>query len=98
MLASSTNAKEATSMSSTTKLSTKQAIEKVLTGRRKPMTVAEIADAVVPMTNLTGATPKQTFYSILYAENKKPDGLVLKAGDGGIFKLNPKRRKATAKS
>jgi hypothetical protein len=35
---------------------------------------------------------------VLYAENKKPDDLVKKAGDGGVFKLNPKRRKATAKS
>ena len=62
------------------------------------MTVAEIAEASIPMTNLKGATPKQTLYSVLYAENKKPDGLVVKAGDGGVFKLNPKRRKATAKS
>jgi hypothetical protein len=29
--------------------------KEVLSGRRKPMTVAEIADAVVPMTNLKGA-------------------------------------------
>jgi hypothetical protein len=85
-------------MSSTTKLSTKAAIEKVLAGKRKPMTVAEIAEAVVPMTNLGGKTPKQTLYSILYAGNKKPDGLVKKAGDGGVLRLNPKRRKATAKS
>jgi hypothetical protein len=32
----------------------------------------------------------------LYAEAKKADGLVKKAGDGGVFKLNPKRRKPTA--
>ena len=70
--------------SRTTSSSTKQAIEKVLTGRRKPMTVAEIAEAVVPVTNLDGKTPKQS--------------LVKKAGDGGVLKLNPKRRKATAKS
>jgi hypothetical protein len=29
------------------------------------MTVAEIAEAVVPMTNLGGKTPKQTLYSLL---------------------------------
>jgi hypothetical protein len=81
---------------STKTLTTKQAIEKVLAGRRKPMTVAEITDAALPMTNLRGATPKQTFYSVLYSEAKKADGLVVKAGDGGIFKLNPKRKTAKA--
>ena len=35
------------------------------------------------------------FYSVLYGENRKPDGLVVKAGKGGQFKLNPKRAKAT---
>jgi HB1, ASXL, restriction endonuclease HTH domain len=79
---------------SMTKLTTKQAIENVLAGKRNPMTVAEIADAALPLTNLGGKTPKQTFYSVLYAENKKSDGLVVKAGKGGTFKLNPKRRKA----
>ena len=62
------------------------------------MTVAEIAEASIPMTNLKGATPKQTLYSVLYAENKKADGLVKKAGDGGVFRLNPRRRKGAAKS
>jgi HB1, ASXL, restriction endonuclease HTH domain len=76
------------------KLTTKAAIEKVLTGRRKPMTVAEITEAALPLTGLNGKTPKQTFYSVLYGEAKKADGLVVKAGDGGIFKLNPKRKAA----
>jgi hypothetical protein len=78
----------------TTKLTAKQAITKVLAGKRKGMTVAQITDAALPMTNLRGATPKQTFYSVLYSEAKKADGVVVKAGDGGVFKLNPKRRKA----
>jgi hypothetical protein len=77
----------------TGKLTTKQAIEKVLTGKRSPMTVAEITDAALPLTNLKGATPKQVFYSVLYGENKKPDGLVTRV-DAGTFKLNAKRRKA----
>ena len=42
-----------------TKLTTKQEIEKVLTGQRKPMTVAQITEATLPLTNLKGATPKQ---------------------------------------
>jgi hypothetical protein len=78
------------------KLTTKQAIEQVLTGSKKPMTVGEIAEAALPLTALKGQTPKQVFYSVLYSENKKTDGLVLKAGKGGTFKLNPKRRKADA--
>lgn len=47
-------------------MSTKAAIEKVLTGRRKPMGVPEIIAAVVPLaTSLKGKTPGQTFYSVL---------------------------------
>jgi hypothetical protein len=52
--------------------------------------------AALPLTNLKGATPKQVFYSVLYAENRKADGLVTKVGPGGTFRLNPKRRKAKA--
>ena len=33
---------------------------------------------------------------MLYGENKKADGLVVKVGEGANFKLNPKRRKADA--
>ena len=80
----------------TSKLTTKQAIEHVLTGQRKPMSVAEITQAALPLTSLKGATPKQVFYSALYGENKKADRLVTKVGPKGTFKLNPKRRKAKA--
>jgi hypothetical protein len=76
-------------------MSTKQAIEKVLKGRRKPMRVPEIIEAGVPLTSLKGRTPGQTFYSVLYAESKKADGLVVQTGRGE-FKLNPKRRRAKA--
>lgn len=74
----------------TGKLSTRQAIEKVLTGKRGSMTVSEIAEAGIPLTGLSGATPKQTFYSTLYAESKKATGIVQKVGRGQ-FKLNAKR-------
>lgn len=82
----------------TTKLTTRQAIEQVLTGKRGTMTVAEIAEAGIPLTNLAGKTPKQTFYSILYGENKKSNGLVVKVGKGGVFKLNPRRKVVEAKA
>lgn len=64
----------------TTKLTTKQAIEKVLAGKRKPMNVGAIAEAGIPLTALAGATPKQVFYSVLYSESKKADGLVVQTG------------------
>jgi hypothetical protein len=77
-------------------MSTKQAIEQVLKGRRNGLRVPQIIEAGVPLaTNLKGKTPGQTFYSVLYAEAKKPDGLVVQV-DRGTFKLNPKRRKADA--
>lgn len=70
--------------------------EKVLEGKRKPMRVPEIIKQGVPLaTSLTGKTPGQTFYSTLYAESKKPDGLVVQTGKGE-FKLNPKRKSAQA--
>ena len=74
-------------------MTTKQAIQKAMTGKRKPMSVAEIAEAAIPLSDLKGATPKQVIYSVLYSENKRPDGLVTRT-DRGTFKLNPKRRKA----
>jgi hypothetical protein len=40
---------------------------------------------------LKGKTPGQVFYSTIYSESKKPDGLVVQTGRGA-FKLNPKRR------
>jgi len=85
-------------MAAAEKLTTKAAIEQVMSGKRKAMTVAEIAEAAIPLTALKGKTPKQTFYSVLYGEAKKADGLVVKAGDGGVFKLNAKRRKPTTKA
>jgi hypothetical protein len=70
-------------------MSTKQAIEQVLKGRRKPMRVPEIIAAGVPLaTSLKGQTPGQTFYSVLYSESKRADGLVVQTGRGE-FKLNP---------
>jgi len=74
-------------------VTTEQAIQKAMTGKRKPMSVAEIAEAAIPLSDLKGATPKQVIYSVLYSENKRPDGLVTRT-DRGTFKLNPKRRKA----
>jgi hypothetical protein len=53
------------------KLTTKQAIEKVLRGGRKPMRVPAIIEAAVPLTALAGKTPGQTIYSVLYAENRR---------------------------
>jgi hypothetical protein len=76
------------------KMNTKQAIAHVLKGKRK-MRVPDIIVAGVPLTELKGKTPGQTFYSVLYAENKKPDGLVTQTSRG-MFKLNPNRRKADA--
>jgi HB1, ASXL, restriction endonuclease HTH domain len=74
-------------------MTTKEAIEQVLTGKRKPMRVPTIIEQAVPLTNLTGKTPGQTVNSILYAEAKKDDGIVVQTGRGE-FRLDPKRRKA----
>ena len=77
-------------------MTTKQAIEQVLTGKRKPMRVPAIIEAAVPLaTGLKGKTPGQVIYSMLYTEAKRADGLVVQTGKGE-FKLNPKRRKAAA--
>ena len=74
-------------------MTTKQAIEQVLAGKRKPMRVPAIIEAAVPLSNLRGKTPGQVIYSVLYTEAKKVDELVVRTGKGK-FKLNPKRRKA----
>jgi hypothetical protein len=76
-------------------MTTKQAIEQVLKGKRNGMRVPAIIEAAVPLSNLKGRTPGQSFYSVLYAEAKKPHGLVVQTGRGE-FKLNPKRKKAAA--
>lgn len=55
----------------------------------------QIIEEAVPLaTGLKGKTPGQVIYSVIYAESKKPDGLVIQTGRG-TFKLNP-RRKAQA--
>jgi hypothetical protein len=75
-------------------MTTKQAIEQVLKSKRNGMRVPAIIEAGVPLaTTLKGKTPGQTFYSVLYAEAKKPHGLVVQTGRG-TFKLNPTRKKA----
>ena len=45
-------------------MTTKQAIEQVLTGKRKPMRVPAIIEAAVPLSNLRGKTPGQVIYSV----------------------------------
>jgi hypothetical protein len=63
----------------------KQAVEKVLTGKRSGMRVPAIIEAGVPLaTSLKGKTPGQTFYSTLYSESKKPDGLVVQVERGTL--------------
>jgi HB1, ASXL, restriction endonuclease HTH domain len=75
-------------------MNTKQAIEKVLAGKRRGLRVPQIIEAGVPLaTSLKGKTPGQTFYSVLYSESKKDDGLVAQI-ERGTFKLNPRRRRA----
>lgn len=79
-------------------MTTKQAIEKVLAGRRKPMRVPAIIEAAVPLaTGLKGRTPGQVIYSVLYSEAKKADGLVVQTGRGE-FKLRPRRTAKAAVS
>jgi hypothetical protein len=77
----------------TTKLTTRQAVEQVLTGKRKPMRVPAIIEAAVLPSRLAGKTPGQTIYPLLYAESKREDGRVVQTGRGE-FKLNPKLRRA----
>jgi HB1, ASXL, restriction endonuclease HTH domain len=90
-----TRAHRALAESKEQNVTTKEAIEHVLAGRRKPMRVPAIIEAGVPLaTTLKGKTPGQVFYSVLYSESKKADGLVVQTGRGE-FKLNPKRRRST---
>jgi len=76
-------------------LTTKQAIEQVMKGKRRPMKVRQIIDEAVPLSRLNGKTPGQVVWSIVSTEAKRPDGLVTRTGPGE-FKLNPKRRKVAA--
>jgi hypothetical protein len=74
-------------------MTTKEAIEQVLKGKRNGMRVPAIIEAAVPLSNLGGKTPGQTIYSVLYSESTKADGLVFQTGKG-TFRLNPKRKRA----
>jgi HB1, ASXL, restriction endonuclease HTH domain len=76
----------------TEKLTTRAAIEHVFNGKRKPISVPAIFEEAFPLTGLAGQTPKQTFYSIIHSEKRRPDGVVVQVGPG-LFKLNPKRRR-----
>jgi hypothetical protein len=77
------------------KLTTRQAIEAAMRGKRRPMKVREIIDGAVPVSRLAGKTPGQVIYSVLYTEAKRDDGLVVQTGRGE-FTLNPKRRQVAA--
>jgi HB1, ASXL, restriction endonuclease HTH domain len=66
----------------------KEAVETAMRAKRKPMTVSQIAEVAVPLAELKGKTPKQQVYSLLFSENKKPDGIVSRTAPG-TFKLNP---------
>jgi hypothetical protein len=70
----------------------------VMKGKRRPMRVPAIIAAGVPLaTSLKGKTPAQTFYSVLYSESKKADGLVVQTGKGE-FRLKPEARNAKARA
>ncbi|MGZ4334995.1 MAG: winged helix-turn-helix domain-containing protein [Gaiellaceae bacterium] len=71
------------------KLTTKAAIERVLAAADTPMKVPEIIEGAVPLTGLSGKTPGQTVYSVLYAEAKKPDGLFARVGKGTFGLARP---------
>ena len=70
----------------------KAAVETAMKGKRRPMTVNEIAEAAVPLAEVQGKTPKQQVYSILYTENRMAHGLVTRV-DKGTFRLGPRRRR-----
>jgi hypothetical protein len=77
-------------------MTSSEAIVKVLEGKRTPMTALAITEAGFPLTTgLAGKDPRHTFYSNLFKESRRPDGLIVrvKAKDGKtLFRLNPKRR------
>jgi hypothetical protein len=78
------------------KLTAHAAVLKVLGGAPKPLRVPEISDLAVPLTSLSGKTPRQTIYSVLYAELKK-DKPLWERVDKGTFKLS-RTGKAAAKA
>lgn len=78
-----------------TKLTTKQAIEEVLTGKRKALTVAQIAEAAIPLTGLdvqsvgeelASATCPDRFAPLLaeLVELCTRDRLLARTGDGEL--------------
>lgn len=71
-------------MTAPKKLTTKAAIVQVLTGAKKPMRVKDIIEQAVPLTALSGKTPGQTIYSVLYGQAKK--GTFIQTGKG-MFKM-----------
>jgi hypothetical protein len=73
----------------------KAAVEAAMKGKRRPMTVSEIAEAAVPLAGVKGKTPKQQVYSLLYTENRKDGGLVTRV-DKGTFRLRPRGAKVKA--
>jgi hypothetical protein len=78
-------------------LTTRQSIEHVMKGKRRPMSVGEIFEQAFPLTELRGRHPKQGYYSLLYSEKAKENGLVVQV-DRGTFKLNPQRRRSSGKA
>ncbi len=68
------------------KLTAKAAIEQVLAQNGGPMRVPEIIKQAVPLTALSGKTPGQAIYSVIYSEAKKEDGLFEKV-ERGTFVL-----------
>lgn len=68
---------------------------KVLTDSGKPMTVAEITEAALPLTGLKGATPKQVFYSVVYGENRKKDGVREEGRKGWHVQAQPEAEGAS---
>jgi Fe2+ or Zn2+ uptake regulation protein len=74
-------------------MTTREAIVSVLSKSDAPMPTSEVIEKTLKAaTGLKGATPKQTVYSVLYSEARKPTGIVRKTGKGKAtkFKLNPK--------
>ena len=66
-----THAKEATPMD-VPKLSTKQAIEQVLTGKSKPMPIQAIVEAAMPLTNLKGSIRNRRSTACSTARTRRP--------------------------
>ena len=76
-------------------MTTRESIQHVMRKRRRPMTVAEIFEAAYPLTELRAKHPKGVYYSVLYGEARRPDGVVTRTGKGE-FRLNPQRRRSSS--